>query len=142
MGSPVVKSPREKDPKYLGWVAALPCIACMFHQRYNRECQVAHVRTGSVEHNKRDTGMGEKPSDAWTLPLCMPHHTGDASTGRRAQHGMSELEFWSEMGMDPFAICKALWKAYARGLPGSSVIATYASAGRRMVERTMKEQPQ
>jgi hypothetical protein len=57
--------------------------------------EAAHLRTGLL-NVKRETGLGEKPSDHWALPLCVRHH--------REQHTMNELEFWFSYGIDPFAL--------------------------------------
>lgn len=48
---------------------------------------------GSLAHNKRPTGMAEKPSDKWALPMCQDHH--------RHQHHMNEEEFWEQYDYDP-----------------------------------------
>jgi hypothetical protein len=58
--------------------------------------EAAHLRTGSINHDKRDTGGGERPSDVWALPLCRRHHL--------EQHGMNEMVFWRSYGIDPFAL--------------------------------------
>lgn len=118
----------------MGWVAGLPCVACMVHGTYNRRVQVAHLRMGSEEHGKRPTGMAEKPSDQWVTPLCMPHHTGDDRVTRHSQHKMSEEDFWRGLGIDPFELCIALFAAFNEGRRGSAVIATFAAHGRRHLE--------
>ena len=54
----------------------------------------AHIRSINLDWNKQITGMGKKPSDLWTLPLCRNCHT--------EQHKMNELKFWEMHGIDPF----------------------------------------
>jgi hypothetical protein len=84
--------PRQRDDEYLAYVRRQRCCIC----GDNTSVEAAHLRIGSVDHNKRDTGMGEKPSDKWALPLCGKHH--------RQQHTMNEHEFWASYGIDPFAL--------------------------------------
>lgn len=128
------RTPRERDPAYMGWVAQLPCAACLVRGTFKRGVHVAHLRTGSLEHGKRDTGGAEKPDDRWTLPLCPPHHTGDARRVSISQHAMNELEFWAAHGINPFTLCIDLRTAYAADLPGTPVISKAAARGRRIIE--------
>jgi hypothetical protein len=132
------RDPRVRDRNYLGWVAQLPCLACMVHGKVKWGVHVAHLRAGSEEHGKRPTGKAEKPSDMWTLPLCPPHHTGDSRVTSVTQHGMGELEFWRAFGIDdPFQVCLDLHRAYQTGgrrTEGISVITKAAAAGRRNIE--------
>lgn len=137
-----LRDPRVRDPQYLGWVAKLPCLACMVRGTVKWGVHVAHLRAGSEEHGKRPTGKAEKPSDIWTLPLCPPHHVGDIRVTRLTQHGMGELEFWAELGIDdPFQVCLDLRAIYegAGGLGathnhGVLHISKVAAAARRNLE--------
>jgi hypothetical protein len=55
---------------------------------------------------RKDLGMGEKPHDMYTVPLCNWDHV----SGPKAQHKMSERVFWFELHkIDPFAIALRLW---------------------------------
>jgi hypothetical protein len=87
------RQPREKDDVYLAWLRTQPCCIC----GDNTSTEAAHLRIGSVNDGKRETGMGEKPSDKWALPLCSRHH--------RMQHSMREDTFWQIHGLDPVALC-------------------------------------
>lgn len=84
------RQPRERDEKHLDFIRSLPCCIC----GDNTSTEAAHIRTGSIGHGKRSTGMQEKPSDKWSLPLCNHHH--------REQHTMNEMAFWKRYGIDPF----------------------------------------
>lgn len=129
------RDPRQRDRAYLGWVAKLPCLACMVRGKVTWGVHVAHLRAGSLEHDKRPTGKGEKPSDRWTLPLCPPHHTGDVRVTRHSQHDMDELQFWAELGVDdPFQVCIDLRRAYEAKQRGVPIISTTAAAARRRLE--------
>jgi len=93
MAEPFFRSPRSEDPQYLDYLRQQPCCIC----GDNTTVEAAHLRIGSINDGKRSTGMGEKPSDRWALPLCGEHH--------REQHSMNELEFWARYGIDPFSLC-------------------------------------
>jgi hypothetical protein len=87
------RQPRERDPEYLAWLRTQPCCLC----GDNTSTEAAHLRVGSINHDKRETGKGEKPSDKWALPLCGDHH--------RQQHAAGdELAWWASYGIDPFAL--------------------------------------
>jgi hypothetical protein len=53
-----------RDPEYLAHVRQCPCLKCGVEPT-----EAAHVRMSSGLHNKRG-GLGIKPADRWTLPLC------------------------------------------------------------------------
>lgn len=62
-----------RDPKRLAFIRSLPCVVC----RRTRGIQAAHVGT--------TRGMGQKCSDAETLPLCDHDH--------REQHELGLKKF-------------------------------------------------
>lgn len=86
------KQPREKDNKHLDFIRQQPCCVCG-----GIDTEAAHIRIGSPDHGKRGTGMAEKPSDRWCVPLCNKHH--------REQHDAgNELKWWASKGIDPFLL--------------------------------------
>lgn len=89
------RQPRERDNKHLDFIRSLPCCICG-----GIDTEAAHIRTASLAHGKKHTGMAEKPSDKWTLPLCNKHH--------REQHETNELAFWKGYGIDPFMLAITL----------------------------------
>lgn len=93
----MLKRPREKDDKHLDFIRCLPCCVC----GDNTATEAAHLRTGNLDYGKRHTGMGEKPSDKFTVPLCGRCH--------RAQHNARELNFWANCGINPFVLSMSLW---------------------------------
>ncbi len=94
------RMPREKDNKHLDYIRSLPCCIC----GEDTTVEAAHIRTGAPEHDKPHTGMAEKPSDRWALPLCGKHH--------REQHAFgNELEWWKCHGLNPFALAIMLRSA-------------------------------
>lgn len=84
--------PRQRDELYLRYIRRQPCCLC----GDNTGVEAAHLRVGSINDDKPSTGMGEKPSDFWSLPLCGRHH--------RMQHSMNEREFWASFGINPIAL--------------------------------------
>jgi len=91
------REPRQHDKRHLDFIRSLPCCIC----GDNTTTEAAHIRTGSLQHGKRSTGMQEKPSDKWTVPLCGKHHREQHNTG-------DELKFWDFHGKDPFMIALTL----------------------------------
>lgn len=85
---------RKPNPKralqHLAFIRLLPCMICGV-----RPAQAAHVRRGT------DGGIGTKPSDKFSLPLCAIHHD--------AQHANGELSFWSHYRIDPIDQALRLW---------------------------------
>lgn len=86
------KKPRRKDtnrvPAHLQWIRGHECSV------HNTECkgdiEAAHVRTGT------GGGMGMKPHDRFTLPLCNGHHgeqhqIGEAPFGRKYRINMKDI---------------------------------------------------
>jgi hypothetical protein len=69
---------------------------------------VAHIRFGDIERGKPHTGMGEKPSDKWVLPLTPEEHMW----GVRSQHANNEKAWWESHGIDPIVVCQALYQVY------------------------------
>lgn len=135
-GSMRQRTPRERDPDYCAYVAACPCVACLvLDGKVHYGVHFAHIRMGSRDHDKRPTGMQEKPDDKWGAPLCPPHHVGDARVTKLTQHAQSEQAFWDSLGIDVFEMCKSLWRTYAGGTPGFGVIAQYAAMGRRKIDQ-------
>jgi hypothetical protein len=86
------RQPRQHDEDYLNFIRSQRCCLC----GTNQGVEAAHLRVGSIGDGKPHTGMQEKSSDKWALPLCKRHH--DMS------HAMSEKEFWASFGIDPFAL--------------------------------------
>ena len=92
------RQPREEEPAYLAYIRTLPCLIC----RRPGPSDPAHLRTGARQYDKPHTGIGEKPSDQWVLPLCRTHHDD--------QHRGNELAWWARQGIpDPFAVAMRLY---------------------------------
>jgi hypothetical protein len=91
------RQPRRKDARHLDFIRSLPCCVC----KDNTSTEAAHIRTKSLADGKRETGGGERPSDQWAVPLCSWHHA--------RQHAMGdEMDFWREVGINPFLLAITL----------------------------------
>lgn len=103
---------RNHNTQHLAFIRQLPCVIC----GDNTTTEAAHIRFASRRAGKRATGMGEKPDDCWTVPLCGRHH--------REQHGMNELMFWTESEIDPIFVALALWNATGHTERGEQIISS------------------
>lgn len=96
------REPRRHDAQHLAFVRSRPCCVC----GSSRDVEAAHIRIACSAIGKPETGMQEKPDDAWTVSLCRYHH----QTGILAQHKVGERRFWFEIhGRNPFEIAQRLW---------------------------------
>lgn len=93
------KDDGERDPAYLENVRACPCLSCGMEPT-----EAAHVRFSSAAYGKT-SGMNKKPEDRFALPLCAECHR----LARDAQHNRGEVEFWHALGINPLAVCVALY---------------------------------
>jgi DNA recombination protein Rad52 len=83
---------RVRDPDHLAYVRSLPCLVC--------------ARTPSEPHHLRfaqPRGLSSKPSDEWTVPLCLLHH-------RALREAGSEERWWAEQHLDAKAEAERLWR--------------------------------
>jgi hypothetical protein len=82
---------RIRDASHLQFVGSQPCLVC--------------ARTPSQAHHLKfaqPRALASKPSDEWTVPLCLLHH--------RALHDVgSEEAWWQELGIDAKAEAQRLW---------------------------------
>jgi hypothetical protein len=97
------RRPRRRSDLHLKWIRTLPCAIC----GKQGGIHAAHLRSSSPRHGKLASGIGQKPDDSWTTPLCLEHHI----LGEAAQHQDQELAFWKQHSIDPFVLALALWRA-------------------------------
>ena len=101
---------RIKDEAHLAFVRKLPSAVS---GRYG--CEACHIRSPSAIHHKKATGISQKPSDFWTLPLTPEEH--------RDQHSGAEMEWWSRHGIDPFDLASKLYEVTGDIEAGTAVLA-------------------
>lgn len=92
------RQPRQRDSRFLAFVRQKPCAAC----GKPGPSDAAHIRMKSDKYGKRDVGLGEKPDDCWSVPLCRSCH--------RKQHSMAEAKFWRDLGKNPLGIAQELYR--------------------------------
>lgn len=100
---PQMRAPkiRRRFPAHRAWINGFLCSVTLSDRPTDcdGETQCAHVRRGT------DGGIGEKPSDWWTIPLCRAHHN--------EQHQIGEQAFEKKYGID----MKELAREFARKSP-------------------------
>lgn len=89
----------KKSKAHLDFIRGLPCAVC----GNPHETEAAHVRMSNIKFAKVQAGIGAKPDDRWTVPLCSYHH--------REQHSTGERDFWKWACVDPCVLALALWGA-------------------------------
>ena len=100
-----------RSSAHLAFIRLLPCVLCL----NPISTEAAHLRMSDGRVGKKNSGIGQKPPDYFTLPLCSACH--------RAQHTMgNEGVFWNEHGIDPVLISLAL---FACGVSGDNEQAEY-----------------
>ncbi len=100
-----------KHPAHLQFIRQLPC--CICHD--NTSTEAAHIRYAEPRAAKPQTGMGIKPDDAFTIPLCSEHHHN--------QHTRGERTWWTMQGIDPIYIALALARVTGDVPAGEQIIA-------------------
>lgn len=98
------REPRRRNPAYLAWVRRQAC-ACGCAQP--APCDAAHIRSGSLRHGKDHTGLSEKPSDCWAVPLKRADHMRQHDYGH-------ELGWWVAHRKDPFRLALQYNARYTR----------------------------
>lgn len=120
------RKPRKRESDYLNWIRGLACVNCGKPPR----SEAAHVRAGYPESGWRPTGMGEKPDDRRSVPLCANCHR----QGPKAQHQTKERAWWAERGIYPPELCAALSEAYEANQDGAAVVRRFSQSPRRQGE--------
>lgn len=108
------RRPRRERPDHLAFVRSLPCVVCGSRDNVH----AAHVRYGDPRYGKRPTGMGEKPSDAFTVPLCARDHLD----GPDAQHRSNERKWWLGRGIDPLEVAVRLFAVSGDQEAGEQIV--------------------
>ena len=103
------KQKRIEDNPHLVFIRKLPSVISG-----RTPCEACHIRAGNPTYRKKRTGGQQKPDDAWTLPLTAEEH--------RQQHDMSEMAFWKQHGIDPFALALQLYHVTGDVKAGSKII--------------------
>lgn len=100
---------------HLKFIRGLPCLIC----QDNTSTEACHVRMADGRIGKPNSGLGKKPPDWFTVPLCSRHH--------RDQHSMGERLWWTAKGLDPILIALALYAVSGNQEAGERVLASSPS---------------
>lgn len=100
------REPRITDKAFLAFVHTKPCCACGTFS----DVQAAHLRRPCLERGKRATGLGERPNDFWSVPLCRGCHLDSPNS----LHRTSEEVFFARLKIDPFALAADLYEEFRR----------------------------
>lgn len=114
--------PRQKDDNHLSAIRKLPCLCCGVEPAG----VAAHVRMASSYHGKPQAGIGAKPDDCWTVPLCSGCHTDDPNS----QHRVGESAFWERVDLNPILIALKLFTV-SPNIESMRVVALQAIADRK-----------
>ena len=115
---------RQQSRSHLAWLRTLPCL--ITGQR--KDVDAAHIRYAEPVYGKRITGIGEKPSDRFAVPLSRRLH--------EEQHKGNEREFWARHGIDPLFVALSLWACSQDDDAGEAVItAAREKAGKNVQHR-------
>lgn len=90
----VRERPQVRLPAHLKWIRGHECAIAGKHDCEGR-IEAAHVRGGT------DGGLGVKPSDWWTIPLCSAAHA--------EQHRTGEAAFQMRYKLNMKATARGLW---------------------------------
>lgn len=90
------RQPRITAESHLAWLRTLPSVV-----PGHGDVEAAHIRYADMRYAKPATGMGEKPSDRWCVPLAHDVHM--------AQHQVGERNWWRAQGIDPIIVAAFLW---------------------------------
>lgn len=91
------RNPRERDEEHLAAVRQCICLSC----GKNPAGEAAHIRMASAVYGKRESGIGEKPDDKFTVPLCHECHM--------EQHAIGERPFFEAIGISPLSTAGLLY---------------------------------
>jgi len=104
----MARSKCKPDPRrrvqHLAFVRQLPCVAC----GKAAPSESAHVRTGT------DGGIGMKPGDRYTVPLCINCHA--------QRHRVGDLTFCSRFRFDPLSLALRLWTVSSDLAAGERIV--------------------
>lgn len=94
------RTPRVRSDRHLAAIRSMPCLICGKHS----PSEPAHIRLSRAEYKIEQAGMGAKPHDFLTVPLCAEHHRN----GNDAEHMIGTKAFWRQHGIDPIPIALKL----------------------------------
>ena len=89
------RNPRQINQGHLAAIRQLPCLICR-----RSPVEACHVRMSTP--GKPNAGIGARPDDSATVPMCHEHHM--------EQHGEGERNFYDRIGIDALKLASALYR--------------------------------
>jgi hypothetical protein len=96
---------RQVNEQYLRMIRQLPCVCCAHMPSEGHPNDAAHIRYADAAACKPITGVGTRPDDKWSLPLCHDCHMNQHDRG-------AERIWWEKRHLNPIRICQELWDAW------------------------------
>lgn len=106
----MLKHTRQRDEAHLDFIRGLRCCICQ-----HPGVDACHIRFSDASVAKFNAGVGAKPDDLWTVPMCRKHHD--------EQHSMNEREFYLRYGIDPLRLALALHRVSGDHDAGEQIVA-------------------
>lgn len=108
---------RFEDEEYREWQRALPCLKCI--EEFDIELAPIYQNECAHDRIETDGGMGMRPSDIYSCPLCHEHHA--------EQHRVGAITFWGGNMRAMKKTCLALYEAYDKSdyMPAIEVLEEY-----------------
>jgi len=106
------KEKRIRDKKHLKFLRSLLCVNCGI----SKPLEAAHIRSGSL------SGVGIKPCDSRTVPLCTKCHF--------TQHNKGERTFWGQRMDAAIQLCGELYANTGEFVQCHNLIQQFLSSGR------------
>ena len=92
----------QHDEAHLRLIRQCPCLACGAEP-----AEAAHIRYSDALRGKVNPGIGARPDDRWTVPLCPTCHRA----GEDCQHSGNERVWWEQHRIAPLDVSHDLWMA-------------------------------
>jgi hypothetical protein len=104
----ICKPIRERSEAHRKFVATIPCLVCRRGEPVPRWHMLGDVVSQSHHlTHAQPRARGLKVSDAYSVPLCVPHH--DPNHRGSVHHDGDEAAWWELWGIDPLAEAARLW---------------------------------
>lgn len=104
------RRPRLKNERHLDFIRSLPCLIC----KDETSTEACHVRMTDPSIGKLNSGLGQKPHDYFTVPMCGKHH--------RRQHLQNEQNWWAAHNIDPVKVALMLFAVSGDHQEGERIV--------------------
>lgn len=113
----MMRHPRRLFAAHLEYIRCLSSLI-----RGDGSVEAAHIRYADALYAKRITGMAEKPSDCWVIPLAHAVHMSQHAAG-------DERKWWADEGINPLIVAALLFAHSGDIEAGETIIRNARSLG-------------